>query len=161
MKRFLWAAILASGPAWATKPEPEPVSQQQNANAAQSQSQHQAQSADALANATNAGVTAANVVSHTSRAFGVGTTSPDAPVCPPGLVPGKARHRGWTGLSFGVSARCTAPDDAEARAMQAARDHEIAMARLRIEELRVLAEQAKEAQRRISAESGLVSASGK
>jgi hypothetical protein len=79
-----------------------------------------------------------NAVKHT--AIGIATTAPTSPVCPDGLVPGKRGKRGLVVAIVGLSAICVAPDESQAAAIEAHRAHELELARLHVEALRLQAE---------------------
>lgn len=68
-----------------------------------------------------------------SVAVGLSHGAPSSPACPTGLVPGRGRHRGHGSPLYSVSAVCDAPDESQAAAIQAAREHELALVRLAAE----------------------------
>ena len=146
-------------------PPPSPPTQQQQqqqeATATTEQTQTATGGAGGNGSATadaNGTLTSAN--DYSSRSLSLFNASAIPSVCPPGWVHGRRFKRAWQTPIVGVSAICVRDTQAVAD-VEAARAHESDMARLRLEELRLLIERDREAARRIEAETSLVTSTAK
>jgi hypothetical protein len=118
-----------AAPAFATtpkSPDPAPTAEAEAAATAE---------AEAAASATG-GANHLTMGGDRTTAVALSNGAAIPPQCPPGLVPGKGKHRAHNSPLYGISAVCVAPDEEQHYAMQVVRDHEIKLAELAIERLR-------------------------
>jgi hypothetical protein len=146
--RFLLLLALLPFAAWATDPPTTPPVEV-DVDVTNTQGHQQSQGQQASNNLTLGGDRATAV----ALAHG----APIPPQGPAGLIPGRRGKRGLVAGVVALSAVCVAPPEAEAAAMQVARDHELAMARLGVEAAKARAEGDRAATERICAESSFSS----
>jgi hypothetical protein len=120
--------------------------------AEQTQEQHQSQTVTAGGGQGGGASNQLAIGGDRSTAIGLAHGAPTPPVCPNGLVPGRGKSRGHGSPLYSISATCEAPDEAQAAAIQGAREHELAIARLAVQAARAEAERDRVATDRIRAE---------